>query len=110
MKKLKLKWTCSDYVRHHHAHKWQAHICGLWQQAILRLWWQIGGAVAPKGIAPVSVRCINGVDAGLSTADAYYELIYAVESKHDGESRHATALRYIRQAETRSESAQASTG
>lgn len=29
----------------------------------------------------------------------YFELLYAVESKHPGESRHETALRYIRQAE-----------
>lgn len=29
----------------------------------------------------------------------YNELIYAVERKHDGESRHETALRYIREAE-----------
>lgn len=29
----------------------------------------------------------------------YYELLYAVENKHEGESRHQTALRYIRNAE-----------
>ena len=29
----------------------------------------------------------------------YHELLYAVEKKHDGESRHATALRYIRERE-----------
>ena len=30
----------------------------------------------------------------------YYELIYAVSTKHEGETRHETALRYIHQAET----------
>ena len=30
----------------------------------------------------------------------YNELIYAVGNKHEGESRHETALRYIREAET----------
>jgi hypothetical protein len=31
--------------------------------------------------------------------EAYFELIYAVGMKHPNESRHQTALRYIRQAE-----------
>ena len=31
----------------------------------------------------------------------YDELIMAVESKYPGESRHMTALRYIREAETK---------
>jgi hypothetical protein len=31
--------------------------------------------------------------------ELYYELLYAVERKHPGETRHETALRYIRQAE-----------
>ena len=30
----------------------------------------------------------------------YYQLLYAVESKHEGETRHETALRYIRERET----------
>lgn len=34
----------------------------------------------------------------------YNELIYAVASKYEGETRHATALRYIRERETRIES------
>lgn len=29
----------------------------------------------------------------------YYELLWAVESKHDGETRHETALRYITEKE-----------
>ena len=33
----------------------------------------------------------------------YHKLLMAVESKHDGESRHETALRYIRERENRSE-------
>ena len=31
--------------------------------------------------------------------DKYYELLYAVEQKFPGETRHETALRYIRQRE-----------
>lgn len=34
-----------------------------------------------------------------STVERYAELLYAVGKKCPGESRHATALRYIRQAE-----------
>lgn len=30
----------------------------------------------------------------------YYQLLYAVQSKHEGETRHETALRYIRERET----------
>jgi len=33
----------------------------------------------------------------------YYELIYAVATKHDGETRHETALRYIQEREKRIE-------
>lgn len=33
----------------------------------------------------------------------YNELLYAVESKHEGETRHATALRYIRERENRTD-------
>ena len=40
----------------------------------------------------------------------YSELILAVESKHDGETRHQTALRYIRERETRTTSAAALRG
>jgi len=34
-------------------------------------------------------------------ADLYSELLYAVQNKFEGETRHETALRYIRSAETR---------
>ena len=30
----------------------------------------------------------------------YHQLLYAVEAKHEGETRHETALRYIRERET----------
>jgi len=41
----------------------------------------------------------------------YYDLILAVESKHPGEMRHETALRYIREREERTEGpSQANTG
>lgn len=46
----------------------------------------------------------DGYVAGMKDAEymdslKYYELIYNVQSKHHGETRHQTALRYIRQAE-----------
>lgn len=37
----------------------------------------------------------------LSDSARYYELIMAVGIKHPGETRHATALRYILQAESK---------
>jgi len=37
--------------------------------------------------------------AMLEVKAKYYELIYAVGIKHPGETRHETALRYIKQAE-----------
>ena len=39
------------------------------------------------------------VAAAADTYAQYMELIHAVETKHGGESRHQTALRYIKQAE-----------
>lgn len=36
---------------------------------------------------------------GVEMSAKYYELILAVGNKHPGESRHETALRYIRQSE-----------
>ena len=36
-------------------------------------------------------------------SEKYYELLYAVETKHQSETRHETALRYIREAEHRGE-------
>ena len=35
--------------------------------------------------------------------DQYHELLYAVATKHDGETRHETALRYICEREERTE-------
>jgi hypothetical protein len=39
--------------------------------------------------------------------DRYYTLLWAVETKTPGESRHDTALRYIRQSETCNDDARA---
>lgn len=39
--------------------------------------------------------------------EKYYELIYQVAKKHPNESRHETALRYIKQAENRNSQTQA---
>lgn len=38
-------------------------------------------------------------DFNANIADEYHELLWAVSTKHEKESRHATALRYIQQAE-----------
>ena len=40
------------------------------------------------------------VESRTDVSVKYQELLYAVETKHPGETRHETALRYIRQAET----------
>ncbi len=41
-------------------------------------------------------------DAAITDASAlYHQLLYAVERKFEGESRHDTALRYIREAESK---------
>lgn len=44
-----------------------------------------------------------------TTRDLYYDLIMAVGNKHEGETRHMTALRYIIEAEQLGEEAQAAT-
>lgn len=28
MRTLKIRWTCSNYAKHEHNHKWQAYLCG----------------------------------------------------------------------------------
>jgi hypothetical protein len=33
-KKLKIIWTCSDFVHHEHRYKWIAWLCGKWQKGI----------------------------------------------------------------------------
>ncbi len=46
-------------------------------------------------------RLAQEIEKLTSTQILYNELLYAVERKFDGESRHETALRYIREAEVR---------
>lgn len=48
-----------------------------------------------------STRMTAPYDAGPlpTSARLYYELLYAVSRKYPGETRHETALRYIREAE-----------
>lgn len=48
---------------------------------------------------PAINTAIPNVDA-TSVSARYYELIYAVVQKYEGESRHETALRYIRERES----------
>ena len=53
--------------------------------------------VAPIAV-PAEVEEIEQ-DAARNFEMAYHELIYAVSEKYPGETRHETALRYIREAE-----------
>jgi hypothetical protein len=46
-----------------------------------------------QGVAYIPFREVESI------RDKYNELIMAVESKHEGETRHETALRYIRERE-----------
>ncbi len=43
---------------------------------------------------------LNELDKLQERSDRYYELIMCVETKHPNETRHETAVRYIRQRET----------
>lgn len=63
--------------------------------------------------------CMNELEAELTQKheaeikaqrDKYNELLYEVQSKFPNESRHETALRYIRSAESRDELAQINVG
>ena len=47
-----------------------------------------------------AAECIKKIKAEQRVAE-YNELIYAVQTKHPDETRHQTALRYIRNAENR---------
>ncbi len=50
-------------------------------------------------IATPSEADIINREAARNFKQAYFELIYAVGIKHPNETRHETALRYIKQAE-----------
>ena len=61
----------------------------------------------PLPAPPSDVEIIHPLEAAPIEAEAarnfekaYHELIFAVGNKHKGETRHETALRYIREAET----------
>lgn len=47
----------------------------------------------------MSQRLINEISELCDTSDKYFELLYAVARKFPNETRHETALRYIKQAE-----------
>lgn len=53
-----------------------------------------------RAIEAWNTRAADNSDAAPSVADLYNELLYAVEKKYPGESRHDTALRHIRDRET----------
>lgn len=55
----------------------------------------------PKcGICEAHNTGLSGWQGESGYKEAYYELLLAVQTKHPGESRHQTALRYIRDRET----------
>ncbi len=51
-------------------------------------------------------RLTDAIEDLEDRADKYYELLYAVQNKFPGETRHETALRYIQQAEKSDNTAQ----
>ena len=59
-------------------------------------------AVGPNATYGQSVVYLPGREAN-RLASLYHELLYAVESAFPGETRHETALRYIREAEISTE-------
>jgi hypothetical protein len=67
-----LRWSCSNFVKHEHRWKWTAWLCGRFQRLF-----------TPQTL--------------IETNRLYYELLYQVEDKYPNESRHETALRYIRE-------------
>ena len=56
----------------------------------------------------VAFRGIVRRDKYENLSDNYYELLWAVSSKYENETRHQTALRYIKQAEAKEENCGAS--
>jgi len=57
----------------------------------------VGGATEAEAIAAWNRRAPSPTDG--ETLAKYHELLYAVATKHPDETRHETALRYIRNAE-----------
>ena len=49
----------------------------------------------------MSQRILREIEDAFDKADLHTELLYHVQSKFPGETRHETALRYIKQAEQR---------
>jgi hypothetical protein len=48
---------------------------------------------------PILEQIVNEYSELIRIRNAYYELLFSVANKYPDESRHETALRYIRQAE-----------
>ena len=65
------------------------------------------GYVHPDDVDNVCAALRRTAQSDVAVDAKYAELIYAVGNKYPGESRHETALRYIRQAEQSSGEAQA---
>ncbi len=57
-------------------------------------------APTEKGFQQICDVAAANLARAESAEAKYHELLYAVGNKHEGESRHETALRYIKQAET----------
>ena len=59
-----------------------------------------GSCYACESVGEKNVELEAKLAAAEVDAARYHELLYAVQHKHSGETRHETALRYIQQAET----------
>lgn len=58
-------------------------------------------AMDRKGLSGDPSDVWDALDRLVSDRERYHELLYAVSKKHLGETRHETALRYIREIEGR---------
>ena len=81
---------------------------GPWAVDKLHPYWILDGENSDWSIADIDKRedaalivaLVNSAEALLCKADKYDELLYAVQNKVPGESRHESALRCITQWET----------
>ncbi len=97
-----------DRLKHSHADRVGQQACDLERLSKMVATAQARASAAEAALASSEERvksqnrAVNeGIERNLELEDQYSELLYAVATKYDGESRHDTALRYIRQAENK---------
>lgn len=80
------------------------------EEEIVKKFWYKVLSISPQNINSTEIKLVSDKDiewligeirreAIAEEREKYNELIMAVESKHEGETRHETALRYIKQVE-----------